>query len=111
MFDKVLAQLQLMLLSSKKMLSLAENEDWDGLIAEDLHRSQLQAALEALCWPEAGWSLDQRMRCRQILEQILTCNVEIERHAGEWHDELRSILAQARISTRVSSAYADNSGS
>jgi putative component of toxin-antitoxin plasmid stabilization module len=51
------------------------------------------------------------MRCRQILEQILTCNVEIERHAGEWHDELRSILAQARISTRVSSAYADNSGS
>lgn len=92
------------------MQSLAEKEDWDGLISEDGRRFQLQVTLEALCWPEADWSVDQRMQARQILEQILTCNMEIERHAGVWHEELRSILAQARISTRVSSAYAANSG-
>ncbi len=52
----------------------------------------------------------QRERASGLLQQILACNAAIEQYAGAWRDELRSILAEVRISTRVSNTYASNSG-
>ncbi|MDQ5887271.1 MAG: Flagellar protein FliT [Pseudomonadota bacterium] len=106
----VLAQLQLIVLSSKQMQAYAEAEEWDRLISEDVRRLQLQAVLQSCAWPDDSWQARERERATDLLQQILACNAAIELHAGAWRDELRSILAEARISTRVSSAYASNSG-
>ncbi len=42
----ILAQLQLILLSSQQMQAFAEAEQWDRLINEDQRRLQLQAVLQ-----------------------------------------------------------------
>ena len=106
----VLAQLQLILLSSQQMQVFAESEQWDRLIGEDQRRLQLQGVLQSYVWPDASWSGEQRERASSLLQQVLACNAAIELYAGAWRDELRSILAEVRISTRVSNAYASNSG-
>jgi len=106
----VLAQLQLILLSSQQMQAFAEAEQWDRLINEDQRRLQLQGVLQSFVWPDASWTDMQRERASGLLRQILACNAAIEQYAGAWRDELRSILAEVRISTRVSNAYASNSG-
>lgn len=106
----VLAQLQLILSSSQQMQVFAETEQWDRLIDEDLRRLQLQGVLQSYVWPDASWSGEQRERASGLLQQILACNTAIEQYAGAWRDELRSILAEVRISTRVLNTYANNSG-
>lgn len=106
----ILAQLQLILLSSQQMQAFAEAEQWDRLISEDQRRLQLQAVLQSYAWPDESWSSLQRERASGLLQQILACNAAIEQYAGAWRDELRSILAEVRISTRVSNTYASNSG-
>lgn len=106
----VLAQLQLILLSSQQMQVFAEAEQWDRLINEDQRRLQLQGVLQSYVWPDASWTAVQRERASGLLQQILACNAAIEQYAGAWRDELRSILAEVRISSRVSKTYANNSG-
>lgn len=106
----VLAQLQLILLSSQQMQAFAESEQWERLINEDQRRLQLLSALQSYVWPDVSWNVSQRERASALLQQILACNAAIEQYAGAWRDELRSILAEVRISSRVSNAYANNSG-
>ena len=58
----ILAQLQLILLSSQQMQAFAEAEQWDRLINEDQRRLQLQGVLQSYAWPDESWSSVQRER-------------------------------------------------
>lgn len=108
--QQVLQLLTEILAASRLMLADARADAWPQLIEHDASRQLLIVQLMQIEWPTADWSTEERERAAELVRQIADDNAEITRMSTAWHAELKSILAQARISSRVSDMYAGNSG-
>ncbi len=108
--DAVVALLEQALHFSRQMLVAAERDAWPEFLELDQQRNGILLALQQNTWPDALWQDAERASVASRVESFMAINDELTRRATAWHGELRSLLGEARLSSRISDAYAGSSG-
>lgn len=106
--EPILAVLEEILLLSRQMLDDAKAGTWSEFLALNDRRQEKIDWLMTQSWPADDWSPSEREKGAVLLAELLRYNSDIGKIAGDWHAELRTILTQARISSRISNTYAGN---
>lgn len=105
---QILQTLDEALLLSRQMLADSKGEAWPELLAHAELRQEKMHWLMQQVWPTDDWLPVEREKGAALLTELLHYNSEIADVAGAWHAELRTILTQARLSSRISNTYAGN---
>ena len=106
--EPILVVLEDILHLSRQMLDDAKAASWPEFLALNDRRQEKIDWLIAQSWPADDWSPSEREKGAMWLAELMRYNTDIGKLAGDWHAELRTILTQARISSRISNTYAGN---
>lgn len=106
--EPILLVLEDILHFSRQMLDDAKAGSWPEFLAINERRQEKIDWLMIQSWPADDWHPSERERGAVSLAELLRYDTEIGKLAGDWHAELRTILTQARISSRISNTYAGN---
>ena len=106
--EPILVALADILHLSRQMLADAKAGSWPEFLALNERRQEKIDWLMTQSWPADDWSPNERDRGAVSLTELLRYNTDIGKLAVDWHAELRTILTQARISSRISNTYAGN---
>lgn len=106
--EPILLVLEDILHLSRQMLADAKAGTWPEFLMVNEQRQEKIDWLMTQSWPADDWSPSERERGAASLAELLLYNTDIGKLAGDWYAELRTILTQARISSRISNTYAGN---
>jgi len=102
--ESILAIYENLWLLTQKMLSAAQNGDWDSLIEGELKRNALVERLMAQTEKVITDTVEQQ-KTSEIIQHILAADREIKTLTEAWKGELQEILGSIGIEKKLSKAY------
>lgn len=89
---------------TRAMLEAAQKGDWDALVQRERERAALVDRLR-LDDPDPGSDVAARGRKRELIEQMLRLEEQIQLLTQDWMHELREVLGSISAEQRLNRTY------
>ena len=89
---------------TRAMLDAAQKSDWDQLVTLEKERGALVDSLRVMDG-DPGRDPAVRERKRTIIQEIMTCDEQVQMLTQDWMRELREVLGSISAEQKLSRTY------